>query len=41
MVGCYDPDQLTWEMYEGLVDDVRIYDKVLSQAEIDYLQRGE
>jgi hypothetical protein len=41
VMGCYDPDQLTWEMYEGLLDDVRIYDKVLSQAEIDFLQRGE
>jgi hypothetical protein len=41
VVGCYDPDQLTWEMYEGLVDDVRIYDKVLSQVEIARLQLGE
>jgi hypothetical protein len=41
VLGCYDPDQLTWEMYEGLVDDVRIYDKVLSQVEIARLQLGE
>ena len=40
VLGCYDADQLTWEMYEGLLDDVRIYDKVLSQAEIDFLQRA-
>ena len=41
VVGCYDPTQLTWEMYEGLVDDVRVYDKVLSQLEITRLQLGE
>ena len=26
VLGCYDPDELTWEMYDGLLDDVRIYD---------------
>ena len=41
VLGCYDADQLGWEMYEGLLDDLRIYDKVLSQTEIDRLQQGE
>jgi len=41
VLGCYDADLLGSEMYEGLLDDLRIYDKVLSQAEIDRLQQGE
>ena len=41
VLGCYDAGILGSEMYEGLLDDLRIYDKVLSQTEIDRLQQGE
>jgi hypothetical protein len=41
VLGCYDATILGSEMYEGLIDDLRVYDKVLSQAEIDRLQQGE
>ena len=39
-VGCYDDAQLGNEMYVGLLDDVRIYDRVVTPAEIARLAQG-
>ena len=40
-VGCYDDAELGNEMYVGQLDDVRIYDRVLTPAEIARLAQGQ
>lgn len=41
LIGSYDdPIGSYWFPYEGLIDDVAVWDRALSQAEIDYLYNG-
>ena len=41
LLACYDTLLLGQEMYVGLMDELRIYDRVLNQSEISRLAEGE
>jgi hypothetical protein len=40
VLGCYDPDDIN-EMYDGDIDELRLYDRVIDAAEIARLGQGE